>query len=74
MYLDPFLTRSCSDRCEHQQHTPVARGMCVLDDGDGDGDGGSVWVSSMWLYLTLMHYVDVEDLEHSGFGVPCMIV
>jgi hypothetical protein len=24
----------------------------------------------MWLYLTLMHYVDVGDLEHSGFGEP----
>lgn len=39
-----FLTCSCSDRCEHQQLEPVARGMCVLDDGDrdGDGDGRSV--------------------------------
>lgn len=35
---------------------------------------GEVWTSSMWLYLTLMHYVDVGDLEHSGFGEPCMIV
>lgn len=35
---------------------------------------GEARTSSMWLYLTLMHYVDVGDLEHSGFGEPCMIV